>query len=146
MLFEKEYKQLTGHAPTDDMTIDKVFEEGLPLSAFDKVAVMLGVSKVTTARLLKVTTRSLQQRIKAHSIETLQEDRLNTQITDRAFQLARLTNEAAEYFGSLEAANKWMNTPNMGLRDQSPLALCTSFTGMERVRDSLNRLKYGMTA
>jgi putative toxin-antitoxin system antitoxin component (TIGR02293 family) len=146
MLFEKEYKQLTGHAPADDMTIDKVFEEGLPLSAFDKVAVMLGASKVTTARLLKVTTRSLQQRIKAHSIVTLPEGRLNTQITDRAFQLARLTNEAAEYFGSLEAANKWMNTPNMGLRDQSPLALCASFTGMERVRDSLNRLKYGMTA
>ncbi|WP_418889500.1 antitoxin Xre/MbcA/ParS toxin-binding domain-containing protein [Paraglaciecola polaris] len=55
-------------------------------------------------------------------------------------------NEITETFGSQKAAVKWMNTSNIGLRDEKPLSLCNSFTGMEMVRNSVNRLKYGMTA
>lgn len=142
MNYAREYKQLTTKNPPKSMTISMVIEQGLPLGAVDKMTEILGINKSGVANLLGVTPRSLQQLKKNdHGIS-----RLSNQITDRALQLTRLMNEIAEYFGSQDSAIKWMNTPNIGLCDEKPLLLCNSFTGMEMVRNSVNRLKYGMTA
>tara|TARA_R110001583_G_scaffold186189_1_gene346780 strand:- start:9119 stop:9541 length:423 start_codon:yes stop_codon:yes gene_type:complete len=140
MLYAREYKQLTAKPPPKNMSISMVIEQGLPINAVDNMIKILGINKSCVANLLGVTPRSLQQLKKnAHP-------RLNNQLTDRALQLARLMNEITECFSSKEAAIKWMSTPNIGLGDETPLSLCNSFTGMEMVRNSVNRLKYGMTA
>ena len=142
MIYAREYKQLTTTPLPKNMTISKVIELGLPLDAVDRMTKILGINKSCVANLLSVTLCSLQQLKKNDHGNS----RLSNQLTDRAFQLTHLMNEITETFGSQKAAVKWMNTSNIGLRDEKPLSLCNSFTGMEMVRNSVNRLKYGMTA
>lgn len=103
---------------------------------------LLGVNKSGVATLLGVTTGTLQQRKNTDQAAV----RLSEQLTDRAFQIARLMNDVIEYFGSRQSAIKWMNTPNIGLGDVTPLSLCTKITHMEMVRNTVNHLKYGITA
>jgi len=124
------------------MTVLHVIAQGLPLNAVDNMSRIFGINRTRVAALLGVTPRSLQQLKKNDQGAT----RLSDQISDRALQLTRLMNDVTECFGSHEAAVKWMDTPNIGLSDEKPLSLCSSITGMEMVRNSVNRLKYGMTA
>lgn len=144
MQYAKEYTQLTDKQPPPNMTIAAVIEEGLPVSALDNMTQILGVNKSGVASLLGVTTRTLQQRSRKQVDHGMA--RLNDQLSDRAIQLTRLMNEVIECFGGHDAAMKWMRTPNIGLGDKTPLSLCNSYTGMDMVRNSINRLKYGLTA
>lgn len=53
---------------------------------------------------------------------------------------------AIDYFGTTERAKSWFGTENIGLGSVTPLSLVNTDEGMERVRDSITRLRYGMTA
>lgn len=114
---------------------------GLPLSVIEQMAIMFEINRYQVASLLGVSVRALQYRKRENSLKTLPMRK-----SDKALQLARLMNEAVEYFGTFEASNRWMKTASKGLGDKMPLALCNNGVGMEMVRESINRLKYGMTA
>jgi uncharacterized protein (DUF2384 family) len=58
----------------------------------------------------------------------------------------QLMNEVEEYFGSPGSSMIWMKTTNIGLGNVTPSSLCTSLAGINRVRNSINRLNHGMTA
>ena len=142
MQYAKEYVQLTHKQPPVNVNVVQLIEKGLPVGAVDEMAKLLEVNKTEVANLHGVTLRSLQHRNNGAKRGI----RLTEQLTDKAFQLVRLVNEITDYFGSREAANKWMKTPNMALGDVAPIDLCNKGVGMDMVRDDVNRMKYGMTA
>lgn len=141
MQYAKEYNQLTNTKAPEDANIIDLLAEGLPLGAVELVANMYEINRSQAASLLGVSIRALQSRRQGNKVTTLP-----LQESDRALQLARLMNEAVAYFGSNAAANRWMKTSNIGLGDKMPIKLCNTGVGMGMVRDSITRLKYGMTA
>lgn len=50
--------------------------------------------------------------------------------------------KAVEVFGSIEAAERWMDKPAMGLDGHRPIDLLQSAQGAEIVNDFLTRLEY----
>lgn len=141
MQYSKEYRQLTKVKPPEGANVIDLIDKGLPLEAVEQVAIMFEINRSHAALLLGVSIRALQSRKQENKVKTLP-----LQESDRALQLTRLMNDAVEYFGSLESANRWMKTLNKGLGDKQPIELCNTGVGMSMVRDSINRLKYGMTA
>ena len=141
MQYSKEYRQLTQHAAPDFDSVIDIIEEGLPLSAVEQIAKMFEVSKARAAAMLGVSLRALQSRSQSDH-----KGKLPLRESDRALQLAKLMNEAIVCFGNAENAVRWMKSANTGLGNKKPVDLCSSGVGMEMVRDSVNRLKFGLTA
>lgn len=126
--YAKEYTQLTNLAPPKGQSVLKLIEQGLPFSSGQAIATAWGANKTEVAELLGVNIRMLQNLNK--------KQRLNEQVSDRAFHLAHLLNEIKDYFGSDEATQKWLHTPNTAMGDAKPISLCNTITGMLMVRDT----------
>jgi putative toxin-antitoxin system antitoxin component (TIGR02293 family) len=107
----------------------------------DEIARMFDISQSQASLLIGVSIRTVQARKKETPLKTL-----HLQESDSALQITKLRNDALEYFGSEQAVNRWMKSVNKGLGDKAPITLCNTGVGRELVRESLNRLKYGMTA
>ncbi|MFT5164574.1 MAG: putative toxin-antitoxin system antitoxin component (TIGR02293 family) [Alteromonadaceae bacterium] len=60
--------------------------------------------------------------------------------------LLSVKNEAVVYFGAQDTALTWLKTPQAIFGNQTPLSYLDTMTGIEYVRDLINRLKHGMTA
>tara|TARA_R110002126_G_scaffold88837_1_gene212676 strand:+ start:21458 stop:21724 length:267 start_codon:yes stop_codon:yes gene_type:complete len=50
------------------------------------------------------------------------------------------------YFGSRESTRDWFKAKNRGLGSVTPLILLKDESGIERIRTSINKLRYGMTS
>lgn len=141
MLYEKEYCQLTNTPIPKNVNVIDILAKGLPLIAVDEIARMFDISQSQASLLIGVSIRTVQARKKETPLKTL-----HLQESDSALQIAKLRNDALEYFGSEQAVNRWMKSVNKGLGDKAPITLCNTGVGRELVRESVNRLKYGMTA
>lgn len=52
--------------------------------------------------------------------------------------------QAAEVLGNRDLAAQWFNKPARGLDYQSPCSVVTDDNGYRRVREYLERIKYGV--
>jgi putative toxin-antitoxin system antitoxin component (TIGR02293 family) len=60
---------------------------------------------------------------------------------DKARQ--RLLEAAIGYFGSREAAEKWINSPHMGLEGMTPQEMLDSGPEVEQIMDLVHQLEQG---
>lgn len=58
--------------------------------------------------------------------------------------LAETLAKAAELFGGLEAAQRWMSSPVMGLDGARPVELLRTSQGAQLVTEFLDRLEHGV--
>lgn len=58
--------------------------------------------------------------------------------------LALITQKATQILGSAADAQTWLDTPAMALDNQTPRTLLSTPAGVDRVRDHLTRLEYGV--
>ena len=90
-----------------------------------------------TAKVLGTTERTLLRN---------KEKPLSKQISENALEVARLSSFGAEYFGSVDSWNQWLETPHMQFENEPPQRLMNSIRGRELIRRVINGLKYGFTA
>lgn len=62
---------------------------------------------------------------------------------DRTMRLANITLEAAQAFGDLEKAMRWLRKPNRVLGLEKPLELIATEPGVALVRRTIGTIEYG---
>jgi len=121
-------------------TTQKQILQGIDVSEVGVLAKRFSVSKEDMAKILGVSPRTLQKKSidKSHS--------LDKNLSERCINLDDLFNVAVDYFGSEKSAVSWFHTENRGMSMVTPFSLCETFHGMNRVENTILKLKYGMTA
>ena len=109
-----------------------------------------GIAKNTLLALAKRISLTIQEfaSIMHISERTLQryadDDIVRPEYTSRAVELARLYERGAEVFGSMEAFNSWMKTPNHVFNNEYPLQLLDTSIGYGLVWDEIGRIEHGI--
>lgn len=90
-------------------------------------------------------------RVVGTSPKTIQRKEANQQLLDvaqgdRTMRLLRVTVQAAEAFGDVDAALAWLRTPNTVLVGKTPLDMVTTEAGTGLVRRALGVIEYGGVA
>lgn len=69
---------------------------------------------------------------------------LGREQSGQVWQFAETLTKAADVLGSMEAAERWMRSPAMGLEQRTPLELMGTPAGVGLVTDLLTRMDYGV--
>lgn len=71
---------------------------------------------------------------------------LSQEQSGRAWKFAEILTKATAVFGSQAEAERWLESPAIGLDQRRPLDLLSTPAGVELVEDHLARLEYGVYA
>src|SRR5487761_2034256 len=96
--------------------------------------VLAAFNTITEAQIydvLGISAKTLQRR-SASAAKTL-----DPNASDRALRLVSVTSQAIDVLGSLEAAERWLQSPATGLDRQKPIDLLQSTEGTEMVKTLL---------
>lgn len=69
---------------------------------------------------------------------------LSVEQSNRTWRFAEIFAHAVDVMGSDAAAERWMNTPAIGLDNRKPVDLLATSAGVEAVDEYLTRLEYGV--
>ena len=125
-----------------------------PLSALDTHDLLLGglpgeALSHLTDHLIVLSPQSLEKAL-GMSLRTVQRCKdapyktLNHDQSGRAWKFAEILTRATDVFGTQEAAERWLDTPAMGLDGRRPLDLLATPAGLTLVENFLTRLEYGV--
>lgn len=109
--------------------------DGVPRRFVDELAETLGLSLKELAPLIHVSERNLR-RYQA-------EQRLPSDVSDRALNIARVLERATQVLDTQERAVHWLRHENRALGDV-PLNLLTTTFGAEQVLAILGRIEHGV--
>jgi putative toxin-antitoxin system antitoxin component (TIGR02293 family) len=86
-----------------------------------------------------MSLRTVQRRRKdaAHS-------HLSPEQSSRTWRFAEVLAQATEVLGSQSAAERWLESPAIGLENRRPLDLLATDAGAEAVRTYLTQIDYGV--
>jgi len=118
-----------------DTLVDAV-DEGLDISAFERVAEILGVTEKRLAELLRINTSTLGRRKRNGSLSVDESERL--------YRIAFLLERSTQVMGDLEAAQRWLSTGKRALGGESPLVYARTEPGAREIEDLLGRIEYGI--
>jgi len=110
---------------------------GLPVAILTAVAHSLAVHRVTVARLLGISERTLSRRVTINA-------RLTAEESDRMVRLARVLALAKETLGTMDKAGRWLQTPNRALEGERPFDRLDTDAGVRSVEQVLGRIAYGV--
>ena len=96
----------------------------------------LGFSVAELAAVVGISEKTISRKQTAR-------ERLDVVEGDRTMRLAHLTLDAAEAFGDLEKAMRWLRKPNRTLGGEKPIELITTEPGAELVHQVLGTIEYG---
>jgi putative toxin-antitoxin system antitoxin component (TIGR02293 family) len=111
--------------------------EGLPADILNTMAGELAIQKVTVAKMLGISERTLSRRIAVNALLTAEE-------SDRMVRLARVLALAKETLGDMEKAGRWLQTSNRALEGDRPFDRLDTDTGVRSVEQVLGRIAYGV--
>lgn len=139
-MYETAYKLLGGDTQKMvylDSAI-KVIRNGITIKKFDQAVKILEVSRKDFARMIGLNIRTLHQKKPG--------DHITSQQSEHVLAILQVMAIGIEYFGDKNTTLVWLYTPNLGLGKNEPFSLMDTIAGIKIVRDTINRLKYGMTA
>lgn len=111
-------------------------ENGLPITAFDKLRNKLGVSDNFLSKIVNIPKRTLTRR--------KQQGRLSAQESEKVLRVARLYDRALEVFEDSATVEKWLKEPARGLGNTSPLNYARTELGAQEVERLLTRIEHGV--
>jgi putative toxin-antitoxin system antitoxin component (TIGR02293 family) len=133
------YVSLLGLSPRDPIEISKKVERGLAFEALERFQENTGLSTTELVDLVAIKQRTLHRR-KGNG-------RLDPEESDRLMRASRIFGKALELFeGDAEAARRWLDARQKGLRGQRPLALARTDLGAVEVEALIDRLEHGVLA
>lgn len=128
-----------GKTPQTSTEMDALIRGGIPVTCATRVQNTLALTDNLFAAFLAVGTRTL--------LRMRQENKkLSIAAGDRLFRLASIINLATEVLENLDAASRWLSSPQPGLGGQKPLDLMHTEAGCREVEALLGRIEYGVLA
>lgn len=114
---------------------------GLPFRSIATVADQIGLSTEELAKKIGVSRSTFHRRKKVSGT------RLSTQESDALARYATLTTKAIDTFdGDVDAAKRWLGSPQPGLGDTVPLEIARTTPGFREVEKLLTRIDLGVYA
>jgi putative toxin-antitoxin system antitoxin component (TIGR02293 family) len=96
----------------------------------------LGFSAAELAAVVGISEKTISRKQQAR-------ERLDVVEGDRTMRLAHLTLDAAQAFGDLDKAMRWLRKPNRVLAGERPIDMITTEPGTELVNRALGTIEYG---
>ena len=128
--------QLLGLKKGNCLQVIEAVVEGLDVKAFERAATALGMTEKRLAELLRVKASTLARRKRI--------GRLSSEESERLYRIAFLVERAVQVLGSLESAQRWLDTAKHALGGVSPLVFAKTEPGAREVEDLLGRIEYGI--
>lgn len=129
----------------DERDAHLLISQGLPTQAMLRLA--SGLHQVPVASLLVImgmSQRNFQRRKEAAERDPAAS--LTLEEGSRLWKFTEILAQATQTLGSQEAAEKWLNSPQVGLDGKRPMELLTTPPGAELVEELLLRMEYGVYA
>src|SRR5690625_1315434 len=126
--------------PASPLDAHEMLAQGLPPRALEHLLDHLIVLRPSDAleRAIGMSGRTLQRR------RQVQTRLLDTNQSIRTWIFAKILSRATAVFGSQAEAERWLESPAMGLDQWRPLDLLATSEGAELVETFLDRLEYGV--
>ena len=99
----------------------------------------IGYSAAELAAVVGISEKTVSRKQQAH-------ERLDVVEGDRTMRLAHITLDAAQAFGDLDKAMRWLRKPNRMLAGEKPIDLMTTEPGAAIVNQVLGTIEYGGVA
>ncbi len=114
-------------------------EAGFAFKRFQKLQKATLLSRATIAHLVAIPQRTLARREA--------EGRLTPEESDRVLRASRVFDLAVDLFeGNVDAARKWLLSPQHGLGGAVPLEFASTEVGAREVENLIGRLEHGVIA
>jgi putative toxin-antitoxin system antitoxin component (TIGR02293 family) len=99
----------------------------------------IGYSAAELGGVVGISEKTISRKLQAH-------ERLDVVEGDRTMRLAHVTLDAAQAFGDLDKAMRWLRKPNRVLAGEKPIELITTEPGAALVNQVLGTIEYGGVA
>ena len=110
---------------------------GLPAAILGIIARSLAVHRVSVAKLIGISERTLSRGVSINA-------RLTAEESDRMVRLARVLALAKETLGGMDKAGRWLQTSNRALEGERPFDRRDTDAGVRSVEQVLGRIAYGV--
>lgn len=125
---------------TNNMERIRVIREGIPFESLDFISNQLNVSVKATLAIVGMPQTTYNKKKNEHSLL----DQRNSELILLIIELIQYGQEV--FNQEKEKFQRWLKKPNISLGGQSPESLLDTTTGIEEVRNCLNRIEYGIFA
>jgi putative toxin-antitoxin system antitoxin component (TIGR02293 family) len=115
----------------------KFLATGLPISELNTLQQFLDLPAEKLAPMLGISKATFHRRKGSGA-------KLNPAVSDRVIRYARLLGKAAQVFGDLHDAKRWLNSPQFGLGGETPIDYAKSEFGAREVENLLGRIEHGV--
>ncbi len=112
---------------------------GMPIRIADNLKSLLSLGDSGLAKILGITSKTLQRKRKARTTLTPVE-------SDRLYRVQVIFALAIKVLGTPQDAKEWLSTSQIDIGDRVPLDLLTTSAGASLVEEVLNRMEYGILA
>ncbi|MEK7405223.1 MAG: antitoxin Xre-like helix-turn-helix domain-containing protein [Acidobacteriota bacterium] len=129
-------KRALGGKVMEESDLIPVLRRGLPSTAVDELAALLGFTREQMAECLALSKRTLARR--------RGQARLTAVESDRLYRLARVLARATDVLGNTAKAARWLRKPNRALESVPPLTLLDTDLGVRQVEAVLGRIEHGV--
>ena len=117
--------------------LEPILHKGLNTWAFDRVRDALGITTAELCTCIGLPERTIDDaRQKKQTIGANESNRL--------FRIAELIARATALFGTQEKATRWITTPLAALGEETPLSKLRTGVGVDRVKEILAAIQYGV--
>lgn len=112
-------------------------ERGLPIGAIKRVKEAFNLADIEASSVLGISAKTMSRMRKAGSC-------LPTTVGDRLYRLANIFALAHEVLEDEDRAREWLQSPQIGLNNRTPLEVMATEAGTREVEDLLGRIEYGV--
>lgn len=119
------------------LDIASTIERGLPAGAIERVKEALELADLQVSSALGISAKTMGRMRKARN-------RLPTTVGDRLYRLANIFALARDVLEDDERAREWLQSPQIGLNNRTPLEVMLTEAGTREVEDLLGRIEYGV--
>lgn len=134
---QRAFAAILGLRTHDVVDILKRIEGGLPFDALARFQRRIGLPSAKVAELTQIPLRTLTRR---RALGRLRPDE-----SDRLIRASRLFENVVELFeGDVEAARRWVTSPQKALAGATPLAFTKTELGAREVENLVGRLEHGV--
>lgn len=117
--------------------LEPILHKGLNCRALDRVRDALGITTAELCACIGLPERAIDDaRQKKQTIGANESDRL--------FRIAELIARATALFGTQAKAARWITTPQAALGEETPLSKLRTGVGVDRVKEILAAIQYGV--
>ncbi|MCX6308805.1 MAG: DUF2384 domain-containing protein [Bacteroidia bacterium] len=125
---------------TNNMDRIRVIREGIPFESLDFISSQLKVSVKAALAIVGMPQTTYNKKKNEHSLL----DQRNSELILLIIELIQYGQEV--FNQENEKFQRWLKKPNISLGGQTPESLLDTTTGIEEVRNCLNRIEYGIFA